>query len=192
MRFLYLKLSLKRLGLKYWKNWKDWKNWSVLYGALKLSFNFIIFLFHSVNLNYFQKTYRSSLSNIFFKIGALKYFAKCTGKHQCWGLFFNEAAGLRPTTLLKRDSGIGVFPANFSKFLRFVLIEHLWWLLLNLMCFILFFPFTNLAMYSVKIFIKISSGNPFKVNFFDSIETSPLICSANQLMSFNNGKFNII
>lgn len=27
---------------------------------------------------------------IFLKIGALKYFAKCTGKHLRWGIFFSK------------------------------------------------------------------------------------------------------
>ena len=41
--------------------------------------------------------------------GVLRNFAKFTGKHQRKSLFFNKVAGLRPATLLKRDSGTGVF-----------------------------------------------------------------------------------
>ena len=49
--------------------------------------------------------------------GALRNFAKLTGKHLCQSLCSNNVAGLRPTTLLKkrlynylkRDSGTGVF-----------------------------------------------------------------------------------
>ena len=59
-----------------------------------------------------------SLVNIFIqnqspgcsmKKGVLKNFPKFTGKHLCQSLFFNKVAGLRPATLLKRDSGADVF-----------------------------------------------------------------------------------
>ena len=46
---------------------------------------------------------------MFYKKGALTNFANSTGKHLCQSIFFNEVAGLRPVTLLKRDSGTGVF-----------------------------------------------------------------------------------
>ena len=39
----------------------------------------------------------------------LEKFTKFTGKHLCFSLFFNKAKGLRFATLLKRDSGTGVF-----------------------------------------------------------------------------------
>ena len=39
----------------------------------------------------------------------LRNFAKLTGKQLCQNLFFNKVAGLRPETLLKKDSGPGVF-----------------------------------------------------------------------------------
>ena len=41
--------------------------------------------------------------------GVLRNFAKFTGKHLCQSLFFNEVAALIPATLLKKDSGTGVF-----------------------------------------------------------------------------------
>ena len=53
--------------------------------------------------------YRSSLPEVFNKKGVLRNFAKFTGKHLCQSLFFNKVAGLRPATLLKKDSGTGVF-----------------------------------------------------------------------------------
>ena len=46
---------------------------------------------------FLAKTNRSSLLQLFFKIGVLKTFANFTGKHQCWSLF-----------LLKRDSNTHV------------------------------------------------------------------------------------
>ena len=53
--------------------------------------------------------YRSSHWRCYIKIAVLKNFVKFIGKHLCQSLLFNKVAGLRPTTLLKRDSGIGVF-----------------------------------------------------------------------------------
>ena len=41
--------------------------------------------------------------------GVLRNFTKSTGKYLCPRLFFNKVAGLRPATLLKRDSGTDVF-----------------------------------------------------------------------------------
>ena len=59
---------------------------------------------------------------MFCKKSALQNFAEFIGKHLC----------LRPTTLLKKRLWHRCFPMNFAKFLRTpVLIEHLWWLLLN-------------------------------------------------------------
>ena len=51
---------------------------------------------------------RCSTKKVFLKIS--QYSQKnITGKHLCWSLFFNKVAGLRPSTLLKRDSNAGVF-----------------------------------------------------------------------------------
>ena len=46
---------------------------------------------------------------VFCKKGALRNFTKLTGKHLRQSLSFNNIAGLMPTTLLKKDSGTGVF-----------------------------------------------------------------------------------
>ena len=77
-----------------------------------------------------------SLVNIFIqnqspgcsvKKGVLKNFTKFTGKHLCQSLFFNKVAGLRPATLLKRDSGADVFSCEFWEiFKNTIFIEHLW------------------------------------------------------------------
>ena len=53
--------------------------------------------------------YRSSRPEVFCKKGVLRNFAKFTGKQLCQTLFFDKVASLRPETLLKRDSGTGVF-----------------------------------------------------------------------------------
>ena len=41
--------------------------------------------------------------------GVLRNFTKFTGKDLCQSLFFNKVAGCGPATLLKRNSGTGVF-----------------------------------------------------------------------------------
>ena len=55
-----------------------------------------------------QNDFRSSHPEVFCKKDVLKNFAKFTGKHLRQSLFFNKVAGLRPATLLKRDSVTGV------------------------------------------------------------------------------------
>ena len=57
----------------------------------------------------FGKKYRSSRPEVFCKNGVLRNFVKFTGKHLCQSLFFKKVTGLRPATLLKRDSGTGAF-----------------------------------------------------------------------------------
>ena len=52
---------------------------------------------------------RSSRPEVFGKKGALRNFAKFTGKHLCQSLFFNKVAGLRPATLLKKRLWHSVF-----------------------------------------------------------------------------------
>ena len=61
---------------------------------------------------------RSSRPEVFCKKGALRNFAKLTGKHLCQSLFFNKVAGLRPATLLKKRLWHRWFPVNFAKFLE--------------------------------------------------------------------------
>ena len=77
------------------------------------------------------KSSRSSHRKCSVKKGALRNFAKFTGKQLCQSLFFNKVAGLRPATLLKKRLWHRCFPVNFAKFLRTpFLVEHLRWLLL--------------------------------------------------------------
>ena len=40
-----------------------------------------------------------------------------TEKHLCWNIFFDEVAGLRPTTLFKKTPTQG-YLMNMAKFLR--------------------------------------------------------------------------
>ena len=55
---------------------------------------------------------------VFCRKGALRNFAKLTGKNLCQSLFFNKVAGLKPETLLKRRLWHRYFPVKFTKFLR--------------------------------------------------------------------------
>ena len=53
--------------------------------------------------------YRNRWQDVFSKKGVPRNFTKFTGKHLSQGPFFNKAADLRFATLLKKDSGAGVF-----------------------------------------------------------------------------------
>ena len=76
---------------------------------------------------------------MFCERDVLRNFAKFTGKHLCRSLFcarvsVPESQSLRPATLLKKRLWYRCFPVNFAKFLRkSFFIEHLRWLLLNLL-----------------------------------------------------------
>ena len=64
--------------------------------------------------------------------GALRNFAKFTEKHLCKSLFFDEVAGLRPITLLKKRLWHSCFPKDIAKFLRtHFFTEHIQRLLLK-------------------------------------------------------------
>ena len=67
---------------------------------------------------------------MFFKIGVLKNFSICTGKHLCWSLFliklvnivnnFNEVNNNfnKNITLLKKRLQYKCLPVNIAKFLK--------------------------------------------------------------------------
>ena len=61
---------------------------------------------------------RSSRPEVFCKKSILRNFAKFTGKQLCQSLFFNNVAGLRLATSLKKRLWRRCFPVNFVKFLR--------------------------------------------------------------------------
>ena len=119
---------------------------------------------------------RSSRPELFCKKGALRNFAKFTGKHLCQSLF-NKVIGLRPATLLKKRLWHRCFPKNFAKFLRTpFLTEHLQWLLQCLgktcftrctsLCLILLFCFTlkKVAKKGVAVNLKVWSDMKSKIN----------------------------
>ena len=45
----------------------------------------------------------------------LKIFSKLTGKHQCRSLAFNKVVGLRPATVLKKETVAQVFSCKFCE-----------------------------------------------------------------------------
>ena len=65
---------------------------------------------------FWGETNRSSLLQMFFKIGVLKNFSNFIGKHQCWSIFLTKLQAWRPATLLKRDPNTGVFLWNLQYF----------------------------------------------------------------------------
>ena len=60
---------------------------------------------HEVGL----RTLKSTHSQMFFRIGVLKNFAKLKGNQLSWSLFLIKTQTSRPVNLLKRDSNSGVF-----------------------------------------------------------------------------------
>ena len=80
----------------------------------------------------------SILPEVFHKKSVLKNFPKFTGKHLCPSLFLNKVSGLRPVILLKKRLWHRCFPANFGKFLQHLFIEHLRWLLLKTLFWLIF------------------------------------------------------
>ena len=90
--------------------------------------------FRDANLQVDEKS-SFSRPEVFCKKDVLRNFAKFTGKHLSHDLFFNNVEGLRSATLLKKRPWHWCFPVNFAKFLRTPFyIEHLWWLLLHILC----------------------------------------------------------
>ena len=68
-----------------------------------LLFTFLRLIYNTFRRYLFQNGVeacsRSSLPEVFCKKGALRNFAKFTGKYLCQSLFLNKVAGLRPETL---------------------------------------------------------------------------------------------
>ena len=61
---------------------------------------------------------RSSHPEVFYLKRILKNFAAFTGKNRCRILFFNEVAGPRPATSLKKRLRQRCFLMKFAKFLK--------------------------------------------------------------------------
>ena len=61
----------------------------------------------------FPQIHGSSCPEVFCKKGVLRNFAKFTGTHLCQSLFFGKIAGLRPATLLNKETLAQVFSCEF-------------------------------------------------------------------------------
>ena len=72
----------------------------------------------------FRSNNRSSCPEMFYKKGALRSFAKFTGKHIWLSLSFDKLADCMLAALLKKDSSTGVFHVNFIKFLGIIFLQN--------------------------------------------------------------------
>ena len=63
---------------------------------------------------YHRKKFRKSIMDwrCSVKKTALKNFAKFTGKHLCWSIFFNKNAGLQACNFIQKRLKQGCFPDN--------------------------------------------------------------------------------
>ena len=90
-----------------------------------------------------QNLFRSSRLEVFCRKGALRNFAKFTGKYLClwpatlfkkrlWHSYLTvNFAKFQARNFIKKETLTQVFSVNFGKFLRTPFFkEHLWWLLL--------------------------------------------------------------
>ena len=95
-------LKVNQVSLSTAFIWSQLKFWSSSYQCFAISY-FLLSQFFT----------RSSRPEVFCKKGVLRNFTKFTGKHLCQRLFFNNVAGLRPATLLKKRRWHRCFHANF-------------------------------------------------------------------------------
>ena len=107
-------------------------------GFFKLILNGVFQNFISTNKQIFNISnkftniviYRSSHRRFSVRKGALRNFAKVTGKCLCQSLYFNK---VRPATLLKQRLWHRCFPMKFAKFLRTPFLRNTsGWPLLNI------------------------------------------------------------
>ena len=85
--------------------------WHMIYIFFWIFFWLGIIVSSFIIVGYVWQIFRSSRPEVFCKKGALKNFAKFTGKHLCQSLFFNKVAGL------SRFSGEGGLEWLFDKIL---------------------------------------------------------------------------
>ena len=100
LNFIFLKMQKVYLYVNY---------------SLVLNFNNMEFLKHfctSMILVFIliRDLTQKQSPQVFYKKRVLKHFAKFTGNHLCRGFFLMklQATGLRPSTLLKKDSDTGI------------------------------------------------------------------------------------
>ena len=69
----------------------------------------------AMNIEPWERNYRSSHLQILFKISVLKNFANFTGKHLYWSLFLIKLQIWRLANLLWKDSNTGVMRKKLQK-----------------------------------------------------------------------------
>ena len=96
----------------------------------ELNFNVIIVLlviFTPEVLNFkssvFSQTKKMDKEKI--KKAILKHFVIFTGKHLCWGLFFNKVAGHQACNFIKKRLQHRHFLANIRKFIRRPILKNI-------------------------------------------------------------------
>ena len=91
--------------------------WAVTYSepfqTSKMEFFVKIVTFKETNP--LLRRFRSSHRRCSVKKGALRNFAKLTGKYLCQSLFFNKVAGLWPVTLLRKETLAQAFLCEFCE-----------------------------------------------------------------------------
>ena len=106
--------------------WLEYKCNNTKIIQMNIKHNYILPISSSLTSNccssfLLKTTFRSSLSQMFFKIAVYKNSAIFTVKHLCWNNFIKKRLQLR------------VFPMNIAKFLRTAFfMEHLQWLFLDI------------------------------------------------------------
>ena len=107
-------------------------------------------------------------------------FAKLAGKHRCWSLFLIELHAWKPAALLKRNYNTGVFQWNLRYFL-----EHLFYRAPPAAASAHRHKHAggNLALFEVASYKPLALLTHI-TQTYTSIETSQLICNANQLTGF--------
>ena len=80
-----------------------------------------------------QMFFRSSHPEVFCKRGVLRNFTKFTGKHLCWSPFLIQLEVMKDCSFNKKGNPTQVFSCEYHKvFKNSFFMEHLWWLLLNM------------------------------------------------------------
>ena len=80
---------------------------------------YVCFFYHYFHFQ--SKKFKSSRSQMSFKIDVFKNFAIFTGKHLCWSFFVIKLPAYKPANLLKRDS-----KTNAMEHLRWLLFKVVW------------------------------------------------------------------
>ena len=97
--------------------------WLLVFYYLTNAFVFVLF---TSSASHPHPLCWNSRSQMFLKIGALKYFANFSRKHLDWSLFLIKLQAWSPGTLLKEDSNTSkYFPVKSPNFLRTPFLKYI-------------------------------------------------------------------